>query len=79
MAGAVPPGAPPNAAQVARGTLGGTVVLEAAHHAFAQAYLAFAVISAILMLIAAAMIMTTTAATRRASARGHAGPTITDG
>jgi DHA2 family multidrug resistance protein-like MFS transporter len=69
MAGVVPSGLPSDAAQVARSTLGGAVavahdlppdtaavLLAAARSAFAEAYLAFAVISAVLMIVAAAVL-----------------------
>jgi len=69
MANGVPIGVPSDAAQVARSTLGGAVavardlptttsasLLEASRGAFGDAYLAFAVVSAVLMVAAAAVL-----------------------
>ena len=68
MVASVPPGLPPEAASVARETLGGAFavardlppavgapLLEAAHRAFGQAFVANALICAVLMLIATAI------------------------
>ena len=69
MVGAVPSGVSPDAAAVARSTLGGAfaiardlpatmgaALLEAARGAFGDAYLAFAIVSAVLMVAAAAVL-----------------------
>jgi DHA2 family multidrug resistance protein-like MFS transporter len=80
MVGAVPSGVSPDAAAVARSTLGGAVaiardlpatmgatLLEAARGAFGDAYLAFAIVSAVLMVAAAAVLALV--ATRTSSSR----------
>ena len=79
MANAVPAEVPPAAAEVARSTLGGAVavardlppqagavLLDVARGAFAESYVAFALVSAALMLVAAATLARTEAGERPA-------------
>jgi DHA2 family multidrug resistance protein-like MFS transporter len=79
MAQGVPIGVPTDAAQVARSTLGGAVavardlptttgasLLEGARGAFGEAYLAFAIVSGVLMVAAAALLAMVAARTSSA-------------
>src|SRR2546428_63328 len=85
MAGAIPAGVSPVAAQLARDTLAGAVavsrdlpastgaaLLDSARGAFGEAYLAFAVISAVLMIVAAVVLAAVAATDRPARSRARA-------